>query len=328
MGRQIAEILKQHPEPATYCRSLYNYEKRALEGYNRRFLLLPFLRAYDGGGTDDNHGHFAVKKPDEFWLNFGCKFTPLFVFHSYPAPNCFCFAVPRAFKSLFIAHGILRYIPDVLLYDPVVGPDDKDAPHRLSLELVQQLDVKSVCFLLNEGQYNGLTNTELCKLFKRIVYHHFRIGEKAAQWTPDEHRVIAKAIGRFLFRVHNDCGSFNLVDQSRFNDFVRDEIIYGTVSSFNPVSFERLKCAFAMSTAETLREHIEAKDLHRLLPVVETLKARYPALFHSRTVLYLLFDPLHRIGSKRQNRFVYDIIRDIVGLFGACCWFIHIFASR
>jgi len=238
-----------------------------------------------------------------------------------PSLIVFCLAAPRAFKSQFIAHGILRYIPDVLLYNPIIGPDVHDAPFRLSLELVQQLDVKSVCFLLNEGHFNGLTNTELGKLFKRIVHFHFRIGEKTAQWTPDEHRVIAKAIGRFLFRVHNDCGSFHLVDQSRFNDFVREEIIYGTVSSFNAVSFERLKCAFAMSTAETLREHIEAKDLHKLLPVVETLKARHPNLFHSRTVLYLLFDPLNRIGNKRQNRFVYDIIRDIVGMFGACCWF-------
>ncbi len=80
VGRQIAAILKQHPEPATYCRALFNYERRALEGYNRRFLLIPFLRAYDGGGTDENHGHFAVKKPDEFWLNFGCEPLTYFLF--------------------------------------------------------------------------------------------------------------------------------------------------------------------------------------------------------------------------------------------------------
>jgi hypothetical protein len=76
VGRQITAILRLYPEPKTYCRALLAYQKRALEGYNRRFLLLPFLRAYNGGGSHENHGHFAVKRPDEFWFNLGCEARP------------------------------------------------------------------------------------------------------------------------------------------------------------------------------------------------------------------------------------------------------------
>ena len=76
VGRQITAILRLYPEPVEYLRTGSNYRKRAFEGYNRRFLLIPFLRAYDGGGAHENHGHFAMKKPDEFWFNLGCEARP------------------------------------------------------------------------------------------------------------------------------------------------------------------------------------------------------------------------------------------------------------